>query len=208
MPTYSTLAVFAVASLALAVVPGPAVLYIIARSVDQGRRAGFVSALGIATGGLVHILAAAVGLSALVMSSAAAYTVVKYAGALYLIWVGIQKLRERDLDAATVEPPPAVSLRRVFWQGAVVNVLNPKTALFFLALLPQFVDVSRGAVPLQIGFLGCVFVVVALASDSTYAVAAAALGGRLRASARHARRRRLLTGGTYLTLGVATGASN
>jgi threonine/homoserine/homoserine lactone efflux protein len=203
MPTLSTLAVFAVASLALAVVPGPAVLYIVTRSVDQGRTAGVVSTLGIATGGLVHVVAAAVGLSALVMSSASAYAVVKWAGVLYLIWIGVQKLRERDGDVSGIVAPPAVSLRRVFWQGALVNVLNPKTALFFLALLPQFVEVSRGAVPLQVVVLGCVFVLVALASDSTYAVAAAAVGRRVRSSRGFARRRRLVTGGSYLTLGLA-----
>jgi len=207
MPTISTLAVFVVAALALAVVPGPAVLYIVTRSVDRGRTAGVVSALGIATGGLVHVVAAAVGLSALVMSSASAYTLVKWAGAIYLVWIGVQKLRERDGAAGEMAASPPVSLRRVFWQGVVVNVLNPKTALFFLALLPQFIDVSRGAVPAQVVMLGCVFVLVALASDCTYAVAAAAVGHRVRSSRRFARRRRLVMGGSYLTLGLAAALS-
>jgi threonine/homoserine/homoserine lactone efflux protein len=202
MPTLSTLAVFALAALALAVVPGPAVFYIVTRSLDQGRRAGVVSALGIATGGLVHVSAAAVGLSAVLMSSAWAYSVIKYAGAGYLVWIGVQKLRERDGDQGELVAPPPVPLRRIFWQGALVNVLNAKTALFFLALLPQFVDVSRGAVPLQVLVLGCTFVALALGSDCAYAVAAAAVGRRVRGSRRFARRRRLVTGGSYLTLGL------
>ncbi len=139
VPEPTTLLLFTAAAMALIVVPGPAVLYIVGQSVDGGRRAGLVSALGIATGGLVHVLAAAIGLSAFVLSSATAFSVVKYAGAAYLVVLGIRRLLERD--EARVELRER-GLRRIYGQGVVVNVLNPKTALFFFAFLPQFVDVA------------------------------------------------------------------
>ncbi len=171
MPTAETLALFAAAALALIVVPGPAVLYIVAQSIDRGRLAGLVSALGVAVGGLVHVTAAAVGLSALVLSSATAFTVVKLAGAAYLIGLGlVTLLRRRPVE--DVASPHERRLRRIFAQGIVVNVLNPKTALFFLAFLPQFVDPERGAVPVQLVALGLVFVVLAVVSDSVWALAA------------------------------------
>src|SRR5438445_12122124 len=139
MPGPSTLALFCAAALALAVVPGPAVTYIVTQSVDKGRRAGLFSAFGVATGGLVHVAAATAGLSALLASSASAFTVVKLVGAAYLIAIGLLRLLRPDTEAGEIAPP-AVEPRRIFMQGAVVNVLNPKTALFFLASLPQFVD--------------------------------------------------------------------
>ena len=157
LPDTSTLALFAVASLALLVVPGPAVLYIVTRSIDQGRTAGFVSTLGIHVGTLVHIAAASLGLSALVVSSALAFNTIKYLGAAYLIWLGIRKIMGRDDDSGD----PQIKTRRlsrIFYQGILVNVLNPKTALFFLAFLPQFVDVSKGASDcrsLRWGLLSC-----------------------------------------------------
>ena len=152
-PSLQTIALFSLASIALAVVPGPAVTYIVTQSVDKGRRAGLVSALGVASGGLVHVAAATVGLSALIASSATAFTAVKLVGAAYLIVVGIRRILSRDeeeLDEAA-EPAP---LQKVYVQGAVVNVLNPKTALFFLAFLPQFVDPRAARSALQIAFLG------------------------------------------------------
>src|SRR5262245_43240971 len=185
MPSPSTLAVFCAAALALIVVPGPAVTYIVTQSIDKGRSAGLVSALGIASGGLVHVAAAVVGLSALLASSATAFTVVKLVGAVYLIAIGIRRLLARHEDAAApdVHATPGTP-RRLFVQGAVVNVLNPKTALFFLAFLPQFVDPDRGEAWAQIAVLGFAFVVLAVLSDSAYALAAAALAGKLRASER------------------------
>src|SRR5918994_6164177 len=134
MPDLGTLALFSLAALALIAVPGPAVLYIVAQGLERGRLAGLVSALGIALGGLVHVLAAAVGLSSLVVSSATAFTIVKYAGAAYLVVLGLRRLLGRDEHRAALETAPRVrSLRRTFVHGIVVNVLNPKTALFFLA---------------------------------------------------------------------------
>src|SRR5206468_4683719 len=128
------------ASAALAVVPGPAVTYIVTQSVDKGRRAGLVSALGVATGGLVHVAAATAGLSALIASSATAFTTVKLIGAVYLVYVGVRRIISKD-DDDEVQTAPARH-RDLYVQGAVVNVFNPKTALFFLAFLPQFVDQS------------------------------------------------------------------
>lgn len=178
----------ALAALLLAVMPGPAVLYIVNRSVVQGRRAGVVSALGIATGGLVHMLAAALGVSAVLAASAVAFSVVKYAGAAYLIFLGFRTLRRGD-DVQSVPLDPD-SHRKVYAQGVVVNVLNPKTALFFLSFLPQFVNPTLGPAFPQLLVLGLVFIGVALASDLTYALAAAAIGRVLdrRPGARRARR--------------------
>ena len=205
MPDASTLALFSLAALALIVVPGPAVLYIVARSVDQGRRAGVVSALGIAVGGLVHVTAAVVGISALVVSSARAFEVVKYAGAAYLIVLGIRRLLTREEVAA--DGRDRAPLRQVFTQGVVVNVLNPKTALFFLAFLPQFVDPEAGSVALQTLLLGAIFVVLALLSDSLYGLAAGTLGGALRRSAGFLRVQRYVSGSVFVGLGLATAVS-
>jgi len=138
MPSATSFALFCLASAALAVVPGPAVTYIVMHSVDKGRRAGLASAAGVASGGLVHVAAATVGLSALIASSATAFTVVKLVGAVYLVVVGIRRIVGRD-DSEQVQAPPA-PMSRIYRQGVIVNVFNPKTALFFLAFLPQFVD--------------------------------------------------------------------
>jgi threonine/homoserine/homoserine lactone efflux protein len=204
MPEPSTLLVFAGAALALVVIPGPAVLYILAQSVEHGRRAGVVSALGVASGGLVHIVAAAVGISALVVSSAVAFSIVKYAGAAYLLYLGVRRLLDRSGGAEDAVPGDARAAA-IFRRGVVVNVLNPKTALFFLAFLPQFVDPARGPVLAQILMLGLLFVLLALVSDSLYAVAAGALAARLRR--RRARARdagRYAGAAVYIGLGTAT----
>jgi len=204
VPSATTLALFSAAALALIVVPGPAVTYVVTQSLDKGRSAGLVSALGIACGGLVHVAAAAVGLSALIASSADAFTVVKLVGAAYLIALGLLRLAgrvENDDEAVPAAP------RRLFWQGAVVNVLNPKTALFFLAFLPQFVDPGRGPVALQAAVLGAIFVVLATFSDSTYAVVAAALADRVRGSRRARQVRRYVSGSIFVALGATAAAA-
>jgi threonine/homoserine/homoserine lactone efflux protein len=199
----STLALFAAASLALAVVPGPAVLYIVAQSIDQGRLAGFVSALGIGTGGLMHMIAATIGLSSLLASSATAFTIVKYAGAAYLIALGIRRLLTREeVDDEIVRAPRPH--HRLFVDGVVVNVLNPKTALFFLAFLPQFVDPAQGGATLQILLLGLIFVLIALCSDSLWALAAGTLGGWLRRSRWYLGVKRWVTGTVFVGLGLST----
>jgi threonine/homoserine/homoserine lactone efflux protein len=201
----TALALFSAAALALIVVPGPAVTYVVTQSLDKGRSAGLVSALGIAGGGLVHVAAATAGLSALIASSASAFTVVKLVGAAYLIAIGLWRLTGRgENETADREP---VAARRLFWQGALVNVLNPKTALFFLAFLPQFVDPHRGAVALQAAVLGVAFVALAVVSDSTYAVVTAALATRLRDSRRAQQVRRYVSGSIFVALGVTAAAA-
>jgi len=208
MPSASALGVFCLASIALAVVPGPAVAYIVTHSVDKGRRAGLVSALGVASGGLVHVAAATVGLSALIASSATAFTTVKLVGAAYLIVIGIRRILGRDEDESGEVQPVPTSHRRLYVQGLVVNVLNPKTALFFLAFLPQFVDPDRGSVTLQIAGLGILFAAIALTSDCCYALAADLLAGRLRRSGRGARLRRYVSGGIFIALGVTAAVAH
>jgi threonine/homoserine/homoserine lactone efflux protein len=206
VPSPTTLALFSLAAFALAVVPGPAVTYIVTQSVDKGRRAGIVSALGISAGGLVHVAAATVGLSALVASSATAFTTVKLVGAAYLIITGIRRILAQE-EPADEEPDPA-SLQRLFGQGVVVNILNPKTALFFLAFLPQFVSTSGGPVALQVALLGLLFVGIAALSDCAYALLADLLAGRLRSSPRAARVRAWVTGGIFVALGVTAAAAH
>ncbi len=206
MPTASTFALFMLASVALAIVPGPAVAYIVTQSIDQGRRAGIVSALGIATGGLVHVAAATVGLSALIASSATAFTVVKLVGAVYLVAVGIRRILAGDsekIERRALRAP----LARIYRQGVIVNILNPKTALFFLAFLPQFVDPGRGAVWPQVAVLGILFATLAVLSDMTYALVADAIAGRIRRTGTGAKVRRWLTGGIFIALGITAAAA-
>jgi threonine/homoserine/homoserine lactone efflux protein len=179
------------------------VFYILGRSIGQGRGAGFVSALGISVGSLVHTAAAAVGLSALLMSSALAFGVVKYLGAAYLIYLGVQKLRREDSIKLSGEVP-RVQLSRIFAQGIVVNVLNPKAALFFFAFLPQFVDPARGNVAAQNLFLGGLFATLGLTSDSLWALSAGSVAHWLRGNARWMRTQRYVSGGMLISLGVAT----
>jgi len=201
MPAPATLGVFALAALALLAVPGPSVLYIVTQSIRDGRRAGLVSMLGIQTGALVHVTAAALGLSALIASSAAAFAALKYLGAAYLIFIGVRRLLGRD-EADVSEPAERRELKRLYAQGIVVNVLNPKTALFFLALLPQFVDPERGPVVLQVLVLGLVFVALALVSDGLWALFAGTFGDRLRYSQGFRRVHRYVSGGVFLGLGI------
>jgi threonine/homoserine/homoserine lactone efflux protein len=198
VPEPSTLVLFAVSGLALVAVPGPNLIYIVTRSVDQGRGAGVASALGVETATLVHIAAAAVGLSAALASSATAFSVVKYAGAAYLVFLAVRAFMERGAGAG-VERAPAAG-RRIFAEGFVVNLLNPKVALFFLAFLPQFVDPAAGAAWTQVVVLGALLAVIGLSVDLTYAVAAGSLGGLLRG--RPAVHR--LAGGVYLGLAALT----
>lgn len=156
MPDAHSLLLFILAGLALNVTPGPDMLYIVARSSTEGRRAGIVSALGVAVGTLVHIAALALGLAAVLRSVPLAYDAVRLAGAGYLIYLGIRALLHSPManDHVTIE---RASLWAIFRQGVVTNVLNPKVALFFLAFLPQFVDPSRGAPAVQMAVLGLIF---------------------------------------------------
>ena len=206
MPEPSVLAVFCLAALALLVVPGPSVLYIVSRSMDHGRMAGLASVLGVHTGTLVHIAAAAAGLSALLISSAVAFNVVRYAGAAYLIYIGLRRIFDKENAVSTEQASPR-KLSRIYYQGVVVNVLNPKTALFFFAFLPQFVDPAKGAAWVQIVVLGLVFIAVGIVSDGTYALAASTLAGKLKTSRFWHRFQRYFAGGTLVALGITAAAS-
>jgi threonine/homoserine/homoserine lactone efflux protein len=204
-PSHSQLLFFISAALILLAIPGPAVLYIVGRSIGQGRNAGYVSALGIGVGTLVHTAAAAVGLSALLVSSAAAFRVVKYLGAAYLVFLGIQRFRSKESLAAQSDPvAPRASLARVFGQGIVVNVLNPKTALFFFAFVPQFIDPTRGHVAMQILSLGVLFASMGTTSDSIWAFFSSSLAGWLRGNFRWTRHEHYVSGGILISLGLAT----
>jgi threonine/homoserine/homoserine lactone efflux protein len=202
IPSAAHIGAFAVAGFVLLLVPGPAVLYIVGRSVAQGRLAGVVSVLGITTGTLVHVTAAVVGLSALITSSVLAFSVVKYAGAAYLVYIGIRRLMSRAESPAEVASPPPRSLWRLYADGFVVNVLNPKTALFFLAFLPQWIDAAKGGVPSQIAFLGLLFAAMGLFSDSAYALLAGTAGGWMRRRRGFLKAERYVTGSVFIGLGV------
>ena len=197
----SSLAVFVVASLALLLLPGPAVLYIVARSVSQGRVSGFVSAFGVALGSLVHVIAAAMGLSALLLSSVMAFTIVKYLGAIYLIYLGIMTLRspEKSFADTSIENK---SLGKIFRQGIVVNILNPKTALFFFAFLPQFVTPDASPIALQILLLGGIFISLGIITDSLYAFGAGTLGSWLKEAPAFPKVQKYLSGTIYILLGL------
>jgi threonine/homoserine/homoserine lactone efflux protein len=200
MPALSTFGLFFVSALALLIIPGPAVLYIVGRSIHLGRRAGLASVLGIAGGSLVHVGAAALGLSAVLLASSLAFSVVKYAGAAYLIYLGVRTL----LGAAReqTDAPRTDRLHRIMAQGLVVNILNPKTALFFFAFIPQFVDPRRGPVAQQILWLGGLFVLLSLCTDATFALLAGTVGRGLQRHSGFRRNQRYVTGGIYVTLGL------
>jgi threonine/homoserine/homoserine lactone efflux protein len=202
MPSGHAFAVYIPAALVLLAIPGPAVLYIVATSVDGGRRAGLLSVAGVHAGSLVHVAAACAGLSALIVSSAIAFSTVKYVGAAYLVYVGIRKWLEKDAPVELPARPPR-SGRRVFTQGMVVNVLNPKTALFFLAFLPQFVDRDH-TVWTQITVLGLVWVGLGLLSDGSYALAGGTIGGLIR---RRRKAVRIASGGVFVGLGAVAASS-
>jgi threonine/homoserine/homoserine lactone efflux protein len=202
MPSSHAFAVYVPAALLLLAIPGPAVLYVIATSVEGGRRAGLLSVAGVHLGSLVHVAAACAGLSALIVSSAIAFSAVKYVGAAYLVFVGIRKWLEKDEPVELPTRAPR-SGRRVFVQGVVVNVLNPKTALFFLAFLPQFVDRDR-TVWTQIAVLGLVWVALGLLSDGSYALAGGTIGGLIR---RHRKSVRIASGGVFVGLGTVAASS-
>ena len=201
------LPVFLLAALILLLTPGPAVLYIIARSMDQGRLAGFVSVLSIESGNSVYVLAATLGLSAILMSSALAFSIVKYLGAAYLIYLGIRRFLTRD-QSHEIAKLQRQSLRRIYSQGVLVAALNPKTALFFLAFLPQFVDPSAGSVSLQLLTLGGMFVMMAIVTDSMYSLLASTAGSWLKMNRSFLAADRYLVGSVYIGLGLTAAFSH
>ncbi len=204
MPTPTTLALFAAASAVLLLIPGPSVLFIVARTLEHGRRGGLVSMLGVESGALLHVAAATAGVSALVAASPAALIAVKLGGAAYLLLMGVRALRRPpELSLGATGSAPG----RLFRQGLVVDALNPKTAMFFLAFLPQFIDPGAGAVAGQTLVLGLCFVVLATLSDGGYALVAGAAAERLRRSGRARSRLRRVSGAAYVGLGALTALS-
>jgi len=199
----SQLYLFLIASLALLLTPGPAVLYIVARSINQGRMAGILSVLGVETANFFHASAAALGLSAILLSSALAFDIVKYLGAAYLIYLGIWKIVAHENEEKT-EVGKQDGLSRIYWQGFVVNLFNPKTALFFFAFLPQFVNTSNGNITLQIFLLGLIFVVMGIITDTAYAIISSSIANQLNANQNFVRNQRYFTGLIYIGLGVVT----
>jgi threonine/homoserine/homoserine lactone efflux protein len=200
MPELHAVALFAAAAIALLVIPGPSVLYIVTRSIEQGRTAGFVSVLGVHAGTLFHVAAAAFGLSAILVRSATLYTAVKWAGAAYLVFLGVRRIatRAERVEDVRVDGKP---LTRLFVDGVVVNTLNPKTALFFFAFLPQFVDPDHN-VTAQVLFFGALFIGLGILSDGSYALVASHLGSWLRSSRLFGHVERYVAGGIFVTLGV------
>jgi threonine/homoserine/homoserine lactone efflux protein len=211
MPDVPTFALFVAAALALLLVPGPAVIYVVARSVEGGRLTGLVSVLGVELGTLLHVVFAAAGLSAIVVSSAVAFSVVKWLGAAYLVWLGLRQILGRD--GGDQEAPLSGSGEnrlRVFSQSVLVQVLNPKVALFFLAFLPQFVDPSRSAAWTQVVVLGTTLATLGLFTDGLYALLGGTAGEwirKQRAGAGLRRARRYVTGGVYVALGAVAAIS-
>ena len=201
MPPIANLSLFLAASLVLLLTPGPAVLYIVTRSVDQGRKAGLISVLGIETGNLCQAIASALGLSAILLSSALAFDLVKLVGAAYLIYIGGRKLLtpvQVSETAVVKEKNP----RKLYSQGLLVALLNPKSALFYLAFLPQFVDASHGQVTLQTRVLGLIFVCMAIITDSCYALLSGTAGNWLKNSIWYPRFQRYIAGSVFIGLGL------
>jgi threonine/homoserine/homoserine lactone efflux protein len=206
LPELSSISVFLLAALGLLLVPGPAVLYIVTRSVAHGRKAGLASVVGIELATLCHSMAAAFGLSAILLASSLAFSLIKYLGAGYLIYLGIRTVFSRSASPAK-EDSSTPSLSQMFQRGFLVNLLNPKTALFFYAFLPQFVDPARGSSILQILLLGALFVVLATITDSTYALISSGVGRMITQRAGFQRIQKYVTGGIYISLGVAAAVS-
>jgi len=207
MPTPETFLLFGIAAFVLIAVPGPAVLFIVSQSLVHGRRAALASAGGTASGEFLHVVAATVGLSALVASSTVAFQTAKLVGAAYLVLLGVKTLLTRTAADPIEGAGPPLARRRAYWRGFRVGALNPKTALFFLAFLPQFVHPERGSVALQALLLGCLFCLIAWVSDSTYAFVVGTLAERLRRSTAIGRARRWVAGTVMVALGAEAAAS-
>jgi threonine/homoserine/homoserine lactone efflux protein len=204
-PSWPLLSAFLAATLLLAVTPGPGVIYIVTRSVAQGRLAGVVSVLGVALGNFGNAIAAAVGLGTLLAASSAAFLVVKYAGAAYLVYLGVRALVDPKLEAAA-ELPPLMDSRQILRNGFVVAFLNPKTTIFFAAFLPQFMSPNASPM-LQSVTLGTLFVVIAAITDIAYAFGACAVAPRLNRMRGVNGYRRFLAGGAFIGLGLFTALS-
>jgi threonine/homoserine/homoserine lactone efflux protein len=201
VPESITLLGFIAAALVVLLIPGPGVLYIVTRSLIQGQRAGLMSVLGLSVGALVHVAAATLGLSAILVTSATAFSVIKLLGAGYLVYLGIRAFMTHPAPSSTESSTP-LPMGRLFTDGVIVSVLNPKIALFFLAFLSQFVDPGRGPVAAQVLFFGILYVLLALLTDGGYAVVASRLGHWLGSKVIQGPLPRYASGAVYIGLGV------
>ena len=202
MPHLTTLAFFAVATFVLTASPGPGVIYVAARTLGQGRRAGFASMFGIESGEVVWIAAAATGLAALLAASADALTGLRYVGAAYLIYLGVQRWRQSE----ALDTPRPAPLGRIFAQGFLTQILNPKVAVFAIAFLPLFLDPGMPVLP-QVAVLGAVYMAIALMVDFTYVLGVGALSKTLLSSGIAQRRAGRVAAGTYVALGLVAAVS-
>ncbi len=203
MLSLTTVFLFSITSILLALTPGPDMLYIATRSIAQGRSAGIVSVLGVHTGVFIHTIAAVLGISALIEASAVAFNFVRFAGAAYLIYLGIHAFlsKAETLEVKTVEHK---KLRNIFYQGLITNLLNPKVILFFLAFFPQFVDPSKGNVPFQLVLLGVILVVVSLPIDIGISLLSGIFGKWLKARKGTQQAGKWITGSVFISLGIST----
>lgn len=200
---FSTIWLFVVSALALLIIPGPAVFYIMARSIDQGKKAGLISVLGVVFGGSIHVLSGAIGVSAILMTSATAFNIVKYLGAAYLIYLGCKTLFSSSGKTASEIPiAPRKKLIKIFYQSMLVEVMNPKTALFFLAFFPQFISPSAGSVPVQFLLLGIIYISLAFISDGLYAILAASIRKRIVGMKESSKLQNRIIGYFYIILGL------
>jgi threonine/homoserine/homoserine lactone efflux protein len=195
------LGLFIVAATLLAIAPGPDVIYVLTRGIAQGRQAGIAAALGFATGCIFHTLLAALGVAALIRSSPVAFDVVRYAGAAYLVWIGIQALRHASSFSLT-GGGESKALRTIFRQSVIGNALNPKVTLFFLSFLPQFVNAEAGNVGMQMGLLGVVFMIVTIVVFGAIAIFAGAIGDWVRRKPAIGQRLNVFAGLTFIALGI------
>jgi threonine/homoserine/homoserine lactone efflux protein len=206
MPDIATFALYLSAAFVLAITPGPGIFYVLTRSLKGGRREGYASAFGTAVGGLFHVVAAALGLSAILATSAIAFNIVKYVGAAYLIYLGIRTLLSKD-EALDVESATHSKNNRAFYQGIVTEVLNPKTALFFLAFIPQFINPASAVVP-QVMLLGCISVFLNTSVDVVVATMAGPIGSQLKRRAGLRKAQRMFSGGSLIALGTYVALSS
>ena len=200
MPDIGSIITFGIASVALLLIPGPAVIYILNRSVSDGREVGLAAVAGLELGNMVHVVAASAGLSAVLATSATAFNTMKWLGAGYLVFVGVRTLLMRPPTMSG--DSTSVTLKRSFTQGVVVNTLNPKVALFFVSYLPQFIDADKGAAWSQALVLGTVFVLIGCCTDGMYALTASALRNKLLTGRTLPIVQRYVAGTVFVALGV------
>ncbi|CAL2086592.1 LysE family translocator [Tenacibaculum sp. 190524A02b] len=204
IPDINNILFFLAAASFLILIPGPSVLYIIAKSMEQGFKAGIASVLGIGIGSIIHVLFAAIGISSILLASATAFSIIKYAGALYLIYLGIKKLVEKPTEKQPVINTKNTKLSKIFYEGILVNTFNPKTAIFFFSFLPQFINIERGGNASQILFLGILFTIYAVSSDMLYVILSVKMSKWFSNSKEYLRKQKIITGSIYILLGLIT----